>query len=72
MSFLCDFPPYFKNSNSSLEYDTNVSLDFTQNSNLNSNSILLNNLPKYVNENEIKFNFSAQKKCPLYKKSLNI
>ena len=69
MSFLCDFPPYFKNSNSSLEYDTNVSLDFTSNSNSNSNSILLNNLPKYVNENEIKFNLSAQKNVHYIKKA---
>ena len=61
MSFICDFPPYFKNK-SPLEFDTNFSLDLdstskSQNLNLN----ISNTLPKYVNENEIKFNLSEQK-----------
>ena len=61
MSFICDFPPYFKNK-SPLEFDTNFSLDLDSTSksqNLNSN--ISNTLPKYVNENEIKFNLSEQK-----------
>ena len=66
MSFLCDFPPYFKNK-SFLEFDINSSLDFSSNS--NTNSTLLNDPPKYANENEIKFNFSEQKNVQYIKKA---
>ena len=55
-SFLCDFPPYFKNK-SSLNFDSDFSLDLTS----KPYSFEINNPPKYANENEIKFNFSEQK-----------
>ena len=59
MSFLCDFPLYSKNK-SPLEFDTNFSLDLDS-SNKSQNLNISNALPKYENENEIKFNFSEQK-----------
>ena len=59
MSFLCDFPLYSKNK-SPLEFDTNFSLDLDS-SNKSQNLNISNTLPKYENENEIKFNFSEQK-----------
>ena len=65
MSFICDFPPYFKNK-SSIDNDTELSLDF-QNVNKSQNSSTLDILPKYVKENEIDFNFAEQKKVKYIK-----
>ena len=59
MSFICDFPPFFKNK-SPLEFDTNNSLDL-ESTNKSQTLNISNTLPKYVNENEIKFNLSEQK-----------
>ena len=59
MSFICDFPPYFKNK-SPLEFDTNNSLNL-ESTNKSQTLNISNTLPKYVNENEIKFNLSEQK-----------
>ena len=58
MSFLCDFPPYFKNKSPS-NLDSNFSLDLSNE--FKSSSKKENNAPKYVNENEIKFNYNEQK-----------
>ena len=66
MSFLCDFPPYFKNK-SSLNFDSYFSLDLSTESQTNASKI--NNIPKYVNENEIKFNFSEQKNVQYIKRA---
>ena len=67
MSFLCDFPLYSKNK-SPLEFDTNFSLDLDS-SNKSQNLNISNALPKYENENEIKFNFSEQKNVQYIKKA---
>ena len=65
MSFICDFPPYFKNK-APIDIDTELSLDF-QNVNKSQNSSTLDILPKYVKENEINFNFAEQKKVQYVK-----
>ena len=70
MSFFCDFPPYFKNGTSSLEFDSIFSLDLPTKSNSQS-TINKKNIPKYINENEIKFNFEAQKNVSYIKTSKN-
>ena len=64
MSFFCDFPPYFKN-NSSLDFDSNFSLNLSS----NPESTSFNDPPKYSNENEIKFNFSEQKNVQYIKRA---
>ena len=69
MSFICNFPPYFKN-NSSLDFDKFFSLNLEKeqkSQNLNSNL----ELTKYENDNEIKFNISEQKNVKYIKQGIN-